>query len=143
MPCVLWISCDCSSKALIDTLEMQPYKTIEKGSVVATKTGGEKLYEQTLCGFDVSQRDFIDIKGQIQDAIQYLEAHSAQLSRLEKVEGFSAKLDFGIYTQFSDNRILAQYDTIPHQLMKLAGDLKLDLELSQYWYAGEENTQLN
>ena len=141
MPCVLWISCECSSQELVKLLELEPYKTIEKGSVVETREG-QKLYEQPLCGFDVSKADFTDLKLQTEEAIRWLETHLMKLKKLEQVNA-TAKLDFGYYTQFVDSKIVAQYDTIPHKLAKLAGDLMIDIELSQYWYAEGQGAQLN
>jgi hypothetical protein len=142
MPCVLWMTCDCSSEELIEATGLQPYKIIEKGSDVETKAG-TKHYEQTVCGFDVSAKDFTDFKGQVSDATEYLEVNRGKLEKAEGLTGLSAKLDFGYYSQFVDTNILAQYDTIPHRLMKLAGGLKIDIELSQYWYQGENSTLLN
>lgn len=141
MPCVLWISCDCSSEDLIKTLLIKPYKAIEKGSTVATKEG-DKYYEHTLCGFDVSNQDFLDLKILIQETIAWLEENFENLSKLNTLNA-TAKLDFGYYSKFADSKIVAQYDTIPYPLLKLAGDLKIDIELSQYWYAEDQGAQLN
>lgn len=141
MPCVLWVSCDCPSGEIVDIVEIQPYKIIEKGSVVDTKAG-ERYYNHTVCGFDVSTADFTDFKKQVTDATKWLQQYFPQLSRLESL-GATAKLDFGFYTQFADSKIVAQYDTIPYQLAQLTGTLKIDIELSQYWYAEGQGAQLN
>jgi hypothetical protein len=141
MPAVLWISCDCSSEELINLINIQPYKRIEKGDVVATKAG-DKLYDHTLCGFDVSDKDFTDLKPQVDDAIQWLLKNFEALSNLKKINS-SSKLDFGFYTEFIDSKIVAQYNTIPAKLMKLAGELNIDIELSQYWHAEDQGAQLN
>lgn len=141
MPCVLWITCDCTSQELIETIDLQPYKTIEKGSTVATRDG-EKHFDHTLCGFDVSTGDFTDFKKLVQESTQWLSDNFEKLSRLPAISA-TAKLDYGFYTQFVDSKIVAQYDTIPWQLMKLASELKIDMELSQYWYAEHEGAQLN
>lgn len=141
MPCVLWVSCDCSSEKLVETIALQPYKVIEKGAVVETRDG-EKHFDHTLCGFDVSTGDFTDFKTLVQQSIQWLTEHFGQLLKLAEIEA-TAKLDYGFYTQFVDSKIVAQYDTIPHELMKLASDLKMDIELSQYWFAENQGAQLN
>lgn len=141
MPCVLWMSCDCGSEELIQTIGMQPYKIIEKGSTVDTRDG-EKHFDHTLCGFDVSTKDFTEFKELVVDCIQWLTEHFDKLSKLSTVPA-TAKLDFGYYTQFVDSKIVAQYDTIPYQLMKLASGLKMDIELSQYWFVENQGAQLN
>jgi hypothetical protein len=133
MPCVLWISGDFATEILEEAIQLTPYKKIEKGSVVQTKEG-PKQYDTALCGFDVSQRDFTDFQALVNDAIGFLESNFNSLQGLEKVPGAAAKLDFGYFTTFTDNKIVAQYDTLPFQLLRLAGNLKIDIELSQYWH---------
>jgi hypothetical protein len=141
MPCVLWISSDCESEELIKTIELQPNKVIEKGAVVETREG-EKMFDNTLCGFDVSSGDFTDFSTLVKETTQWLAVNFEKLNRLSTLKA-SAKLDFGYYSQFVDSKIVAQYDTIPYQLMKLASDLKMDIELSQYWYSEDQGAQLN
>ncbi|XZF16434.1 DUF4279 domain-containing protein [Chitinophagaceae bacterium MMS25-I14] len=133
MPCVLWISGDFTTEELTGKLLITPYKTIEKGATVQTKDGPKK-YEQALCGFDVSSKDFTDFQSLVGDAIAYLEEHFNDLQVLAEMPAVHAKLDFGYFTSFMDNHIVAQYDTLPYQLLRLAGNLKIDIELSQYWH---------
>ncbi len=141
MPCILWITGDFRSEEIIDKTGLQPYKIVEKDAVVATRDG-ERHYDHAVCGFDVSAGDFTEFKQLVEDAQQWLETHYAQLQKLESFP-LQGKLDFGYYTQFADSKIVAQYDTLPHKLLKLAGDLKFDIELSQYWYAENQGAQLN
>ena len=141
MPCVLWVSCECSSEELIKLIDLQPYKIIEKGATLETRDG-EKHFDHTLCGFDVSTKDFTEFKILVQESVEWLTTNFERLLKLSSIHA-TAKLDFGYYTQFVDSKIVAQYDTIPYQLMKLASDLKMDIELSQYWYAENQGAQLN
>lgn len=141
MPCILWITGDFSSAALIEKTGLQPYKIIEKGTTVTTRDG-DRHYDHTVCGFDVSTGDFTAFKTLVEDATVWLETHKEQLLHLDDVHA-QGKLDFGFYTQFADSKIVAQYDTLPHRLLKLAGDLKFDIELSQYWYSEDQGAQLN
>jgi len=134
MPCVLWISGDFTSEEIISNTQLLPYKFIAKGETVQTKNG-KKTYEQALCGFDVSEKDFTDFKALVADAQAYLEGNFGNLSALAKLKDTTARLDFGYYTSFMDQRIVAQYDTLPHRLLKLAGELQIDIELSQYWHS--------
>ena len=141
MPCILWITCDCPSNELISTIGIDPNKTIEKGSVLTT-AAGEKHYDQTVCSFDVSKESFLDFKAIVLEATQWLQEHFERLQRLSGLTA-TARLEFGYYTQFVDSKIVAQYDTIPYPLIKLAADLRMDIELSQYWYSAEQGAQLN
>jgi len=133
MPCVLWISGDFNTDALTEIIRLTPYKKIEKGEVVTTKDGPKK-YEQALCGFDVSSKDFTDFQAMVSDAISFLETNFNNLQPLAEMQGVNAKLDFGYFSTFMDTNIVAQYDTIPYQLSRLAGNLRIDIELSQYWH---------
>ena len=72
------------------------------------------------------------------DALAYLEGCYENLGALSQLKNVTARLDFGYYTSFMDQRIVAQYDTLPHRLLKLAGELQIDIELSQYWH-GDTN----
>jgi len=137
MPCVLWISGDFTSEEIVNNTQLLPYKFIAKGETVQTKNG-EKTYEQALCGFDVSEKDFSDFKALVADALAYLEGCYENLTALSQLKDVTARLDFGYYTSFMDQRIVAQYDTLPHRLLKLAGELQIDIELSQYWH-GDTN----
>lgn len=123
------------------TMGLQPYKTIEKGSTVSTASG-EKYYDHTVCSFDVSTESFLDFKVLVKEAIKWLSVNYERLALLEKFKA-GARLEFGYYTQFVDSKIVAQYDTIPYQLIKLAADLRIELELSQYWYSEGQGAQLN
>lgn len=138
MPCVLWISGDFTSEEIISNTQLLPYKFIAKGETVKLKTGEEKTYEQALCGFDVSEKDFTDFKALAADAQAYLEGNYEHLAALSKLKDMAARLDFGYYTSFMDQRIVAQYDILPHRLLRLAGELQIDIELSQYWH-GDTN----
>lgn len=141
MPCILWISSDYPSEELTKDISLKPFKIIEKGEVLETREG-EKKYDHTLCGFDVSTEDFTDLKTLVKDATLWLSIHFEDILKLRKLVS-KARLDFGYYTSFSDSKIVAQYDTIPFQLMKLTGELNIDLELSQYWYSENQSAQLN
>ena len=84
----------------------------------------------------------MDFKVLVKEAIQWLSVNYEKLALLENFKA-GARLEFGYYTQFVDSKIVAQYDTIPFQLIKLAAELKLEIELSQYWYSEGQGAQLN
>ncbi|MBS1783660.1 MAG: hypothetical protein JSS78_11385 [Bacteroidetes bacterium] len=141
MPCILWVTTPSDSEKLIQTIGLKPYKIIEKDSIVNTREG-ERKYDTTLCGFDVVTENFTDFQTLVEEAIVFIEANFEKLKKLKFLE-VNSKLDFGFYTQFVDSKIVAQYDTIPNKLLRLAGELGMDIELSQYWYAENEGAQLN
>jgi hypothetical protein len=89
----------------------------------------EKVNKSSGLQVDVSEADFDNLHGQIQDAISFMQKHKTELERLCKfpgVEGVS--LDFGI----ARRDVVAQYDYFPPELLYLAGRLGIGIELSQY-----------
>jgi hypothetical protein len=78
----------------------------------------------------VSRRDFSDFAGQVKDAIGFLGRHRRAVRALRRRKGVeSAVLDFGV-----DRRPQAeiQVQVFSEELVRLAGDLGLALELSFY-----------
>lgn len=70
-----------------------------------------------------------DMPSQIGDAVRFLTAHYEELVRLMASSGLEgAVLDFGI----ARRDVMAQCDTLPAPLIRLAGGLGLAIEISQY-----------
>ncbi len=70
-----------------------------------------------------------DLPAQVEDAIQFLAAHHAELTRLMASSGMDgAVLDFGIERR----DVVVQCDTLPAPLIRLAGELGLAIEISLY-----------
>ena len=95
--------------------------------------------EQTLIGFDVSKADFTEIKKQSEDAVLFFEANEKQLDAIFSKDTLQARIDFGFYTTFVDQKIVVQHDSFPHQLLAQLGRYKIDLDLSQFWYGGNQD----
>lgn len=138
MPCILWIESSLPSAVLLESTALKPCKVIEKGSIVDTQAG-TRSYEQTLIGFDVSSADFTEIKQQIDDALSFFEMHLDQLDRVFSLDALKARIDFGFYTTFVDQKIVVQHDSFPHLLLSYLGRFKIDLDLSQFWYGGNQD----
>jgi hypothetical protein len=68
---------------------------------------------------------------QIKETISFLKKNRVEVKRLSRMPGIKwFKIDFAI-----DKRdAFGQFDYFPPELLKLAGDLGLGLELSQYTY---------
>jgi len=138
MPCILWLESALPSANLLENIKLTPCKVIEKGSVVATQAG-TRSYEQTLIGFDVSKADFTEIKKQIEDAVLFFEVNEKQLDAIFSKDTLQARIDFGFYTTFVDQKIVVQHDSFPHQLLAQLGRYKIDLDLSQFLYGGNQD----
>ncbi|MDE3255943.1 MAG: hypothetical protein KGN97_08215 [Bacteroidota bacterium] len=138
MPCILWIESPLSSAELLERTALKPCKVIEKGSIVDTQAG-TRSYERTLIGLDVSLADFTEIKQQIDDALSFFETNQVQLEHMFSLDTIKARIDFGFYTTFVDQKIVVQHDSFPHQLLSYLGHFKIDLDLSQFWYGGNQD----
>ena len=92
---------------------------------------GKDLPAADSSGFNllVSDAPGSDLAAQIQDTISFLETYREELARLVQAPGVeSAALDFGIKRR----DVAVQCDSFPARLIRLAGDLGMGIELSQY-----------
>ena len=79
--------------------------------------------------FLVSNADFHQFEKQKKDAISFLTNKRTVIRRIMNWPGVdSACLDFGIERR----DVAAQFDHLPAELLRLAGELGIDIEISQY-----------
>jgi hypothetical protein len=77
----------------------------------------------------VSECEFDDFEGQIRDAISFLTVHKDELWRLRSFPGVDeVELDFPVHRR----DVFVQSQSFPSELVALAGELGLGLELSIY-----------
>ena len=112
---------------------LNPYKKSYKGQPkLTTKPEGEKLSFSGL-SIETSASDFDDLKKQIEDTITYLEQNQAKLKFINSTKEIEyAILDFGVDLRIDGEKNLFKFEKFPSKLLKLAGDLGLDIELSIY-----------
>ena len=97
-----------------------------------SKPEGEKL-PYSLLKIQTSKADFDNLVKQIKETIKYLKRNKEKLSHiLVTPEIEYAILDFGIDLTIDRKKTLTQSSLFPNDLLKLAGDLGLDIELSIY-----------
>lgn len=88
-----------------------------------------KKHESSGFNVSVSTREFSDLSGQIEDAIQFLAKNSKELRRLRDFSGVERiELDFPV----EDRAVVFQRDTFPNNLLVLMGHLGLGLAVSRY-----------
>ena len=119
MSCILRIAVP-NVKALLPKLSMRPYRV-----------------ESETAHFDVSDADFDNFKVQIEDAISFLRSNETDVKLLMSEPDASGELDFGIEWR----EIASQVDTLPSTLVRLAGELGLDIALSHYPTSEESNAK--
>jgi len=77
----------------------------------------------------VSAREFSDLTGQIEDAIQFLIDNAQELNRLRDFPGLERiEVDFPV----ADRDVAVQRDAFPNQLISLLGKLRIGLVVSHY-----------
>ncbi|MES2948701.1 MAG: hypothetical protein V4858_09175 [Pseudomonadota bacterium] len=78
--------------------------------------------------FQVSNADFDAFGQQIDDTIRFLQTHGADITQMLSAAQASGVLDFAI--EWRD--VAVQVDSIPAELVRVAGSLGLALEISHY-----------
>ncbi len=126
--------------------EFDPELFLSDSTLVAcsTRRRGEpirpsspKLAKAGGVTIDVSHAGFDEFEEQITDAIVFLKENREEIRRLVEFAGVeSAGLDFGVAWQ----DVAAQCDRLPATLVRLAGQLGLDLEISHYPISNNAST---
>jgi hypothetical protein len=105
-----------------------PTKVFHKGELRSPHPSS-KTAETSGSNLVVSPAGFDDLPRQIADAMEFLNQHKQELSRLATFPGVEGvTLDFGIPRR----EVVAQFDRFPPRLLALAGSLGVGIELSHY-----------
>lgn len=134
MSCVLTIAgLNLDIDDFVYKTKLRPHKKSYKGLPrFATQPDGDKL-SQSRISIITSRAGFNDLTKQIADTIRYVKRNRSKLSHISSTKGIDyAVLNFGIDLRIDRKNVLTQSDTFPAALLKLAGDLNLDIELSIY-----------
>jgi hypothetical protein len=128
MSCILRVSGgDLSADELARSTSLKPYRIFRKGELGTIKSKGPLT--ESAAYYLVSDQDFNRLEGQIAEAIAFLEAEGAAVRNLVRFAGVErACLDFG--AEWRD--VVVQCDVFPSALLRLAGDLGLDLHVTHY-----------
>jgi hypothetical protein len=118
MSCILRISAS-DIQARLTALRVQPYR-IDRGTA----------------HFRVSNRDFEDLQGQIQDALEFLEQHCKDLNGV-MTSGALGSLDFAV--NIPEGGFATR--SFPAPLVKAAAGMGLSLDLSIYPNREEHDAQ--
>lgn len=134
MPCNLVIL---GKNLDIDTFiaksKLRGYSKHYKGQpMFKSKPQGKQLTHSRIAT-QTSSAGFNNLDKQIKDTIKYLKRHGDKLNLIRETKEVElAILDFGIDLRIDNKKILLQSDRFPNQLLKLAGDIGLGIELSIY-----------
>lgn len=134
MPCNLVIlGKDLDIDAFLAKSKLRGFSKTYKGEpMFKSKPEGRKVEHSSL-SIQTSKADWDELDKQINDTIRYLKRHKDKLSYIKEVKEVDfALLDFGINLRIDGKKVIAQSDTFPNALLKLAGEIGLDIELSIY-----------
>jgi hypothetical protein len=122
--------------------EFEPDVFLKGSTLIATKVwrkGDTRLRDgrkgaavQVTAGINVgiSDADLGDLRQQVQDAIGFLQSNREELVRLTSFPGVEdVWLDFGIAWR---QDVVTQTDSLSPNLVRLAGELGLGVEISHY-----------
>lgn len=105
---------------------LTPYEIYRKGELRATK---QEAHDSSGLKVEVSTAEFEDLQKQVADAIAFLKTYRQELERLRSYPGVEgASLDFAL----TKRDVFCQYDTLPAELLHLAGGVGLDIVLSKF-----------
>jgi hypothetical protein len=85
---------------------------------------------------EVSDRDFDDQEGQIDDALHFVKLHRSELEVLRSLTGVESDLDFAVETR--DGKIVDGDEIVvwsihfPTELLKTLGELEIGIEATIY-----------
>ena len=116
----------------------KPCRLYRKGEPVlpATKPEGRKN-EDSGIHVVLSEADFHEFPRQVDEATAFLEIHKDELARLRNFPGIEdMTIDFGI----ARRDVIVQSDYLPPCLIRMAGELGLGIEISQYPIFEDEET---
>ena len=92
----------------------------------------DSLCTENHASLDVSEKEWDDLNGQIQDAIKFLDKYKSQIISLSSsIADLSLGLDFPIYSKF-DGNIITHGIAYPVELVTLAAELKIEIGMTIY-----------
>jgi hypothetical protein len=99
-----------------------------RGEVQSPTSSVTRKSEYSGMNVSVSAREFSELRGQIDDAVEFCSENGRELKRLREFPGLEKMdIDFPI----EDRDVVFQRDAFPHQLLLLLGELGIGLIISR------------
>ena len=129
--CLLKIYSDQDSFKKFERNTVIPVYSIQEKGDIRRKETGEK-YTDYKISFDVSEKDWDDFTGQVNDAIEFLSQYHEEIKNLMNTHKITdAYLDFPLYSRLN-SKVVNQNDHLPRELISLAGSLNIGIEMAIY-----------
>ena len=142
MSCILIIEgSEFDVSGFLKETELEPYEKHIKGEKRPfKKLNKPPIYDTSGCRFDLSKADFNEFENQRKDVVKFLNQNFEKLKKLEKY-GLNKNeipvIGFAIENQMAD--FWCQTESFEPELLKLAGNLNIGIEISLYHPATDEN----
>jgi hypothetical protein len=123
--------------ALLATLPVKPTMVYRKGEPRSSLRPDGGVHEKSGAGFLAGVAPFGDFDAQKIKAVEFLTTHQNDLIQVLQLPGIEfALLDFSMEQK---NDVVVQRASMGTELVKLAGAMGLDLEISYYPVADDED----
>ncbi len=100
-----------------------------RGEVQFPTASVTRRSEYSGMNVSVSTREFSDLRGQIEDAVKFLQENEREVKRLRDFAGLDRMdMDFPV----EDRDMVFQADAFPPQLLSLLGNLNIGLVISRH-----------
>jgi Domain of unknown function (DUF4279) len=140
MSCILTIKGEnLDVEGFIRQTGLQPYKKFLKGDPKTRSKPEGKKFSFSGLSLEASSADFNQLDKQIQDTIEFLRSNKEKLCHIAVTKEVDfATLDFGIELRIDFERVVYQFEHFPAELLRLAGELGISLDISLYPPPGED-----
>ncbi len=140
--CVLRVRSNRDSfTTFLATTRLPVYQSHEKGDVKHIRKG--TTYDDYGFSCSVSEREWIDASGQIEDAVHFLEVHSAELRSLtSEYQIDDIRLDFPFESRLSE-QVVGQFDYLSPRLVRACAEYGIGIEISHYAPLQRKNCEPN
>lgn len=128
-----------SFKEFIKITSLPILWSYEKGDERAK--GKRPPWDQYGFACSASDKDWDDFPGQVDDAIKFLKDNFDELDKLVKLFKIDhIRFDFPVESQLVKKDLFSQCDFLPSELIKLASQFNMGIEISQYWPTEEDES---
>jgi len=112
--------------------KLRPHHVFLKGEPIFKTKIKSKLRAYSGISIVTSKADFDNLKIQIKDTISFLQRNKEKLKCISTTKEIQyATLNFGVDSTIHKN-MFSQSEVFPNKLLRIAGELGLDLEISLY-----------
>ena len=122
------------SEAELAKTSLNAYDIHHIGDVVKRKRGDFKFQDSGF-SVDIGPKKNEDLAAQIKVAIKFVKKHFAVIKRIKNADDL--RLNFGYRMRFAKDGepFWVQCNTLPPEFLKMCGELKIEIELSFYYFS--------